>query len=375
MQKEIPIIGQNKTPQVQMRADLIPSYRAVESIKRGTLNKVMVLLRGGLGDEVCSEPALRFAFKYFGAQRPDFELSVISKYPTLWRHLPMKQIFDGKSTDLRIFKPAYHWTTNYPPAGSLEWEFYCVPFMNTVDQVSISLFKCMGHVEEKDIRLTTQPKFEKLTAAERAQLDDLRSRGELVLLHAGVTWPSRTFGYNFWQGVIDDCLARGITPVLIGAEAREGVGTEPVKAQGCIDLRDRCDLDDTIFLCQRATVVVTNDSAPLHLAASSDPNDDTSGHAWIGYIATIRHPSHISHWRRNPGTKKNEWNWREEHLGIESRGLWHDFDYYLTTPDKAIALDKFGAGERILECLPKPEEVGAWIESKLGRSQLPHHPV
>lgn len=365
MQKEIPIIGQNKTQHVQMRADLIPSYRAVESLKRGTLNKVMAVLRGGLGDEICAEPALRFAFENFGRHRPDFELSVISKYPSLWRHLPMKRVFNGKDTDLKIFKPDYHWVTNYPPVGSLEWEFYCVPFMNTLDQISVSLWKCMGHVEEKDIRLIAEPTFERLDSAERDTLAHLTATKRLVLLHPGVTWPSRTFGYRFWQDVIDCCLERGITPVLIGAEAREGVGTEPINATGCIDLRDRCTLDDTLYFCQRATVVVTNDSAPLHLAASADPNDDTSGRAWIGYIATIRHPSHITHWRRNPLTKKNEWNWREEHLGVEARGLWNDFDYYLTEPERAIALDKFGAGDRILECLPPPNDVAAWIESKL----------
>ncbi len=368
--KEIPILGQKqKQPterHVQINAELIPGLRAIESLKRGTLNKVMVLLRGGLGDEVCSEPALRFAFSHFASKRPDFELSVISKYPTLWRHLPVKKVFDGKSTDLRIFKPAYHWLTNYPPTGSFDWEFYCVPFMNSVDQMGISLFKCMMHVQEKDIRLTTQCEFDKLTAFEAETLDDLRAKNQLVLLHPGVTWPSRTFGVKYWQEVIDECRKNGIRPVLIGASPRDGVGTEEVNPAGCIDLRDRCTLDETTFLCQRATAIFTNDSAPLHLAASSDPNDDSTGKTWIGYVATIRHPSFISHFRRNPDTKLNEWNYREVNLGDESKGLWNDFDYYLTAPDKAVAMDSFGAGERLQQILPAPKAVAEWLASKLG---------
>ncbi len=365
MNKKIPIIGENKLQHVQLRADLIPGLRAVESLKRGTLNKLMVLLRGGLGDEVCSEPALRFAFKNFAPKRPDFELSVISKYPTLWRHLPMTKVFDGKSLELKIFKPAYHWLTNYPPTGSLDWEFYCVPFMNTVDQVSISLFKCMLHVEEKDIRLTTRPEFNRLTQFERELLDEMRSNNQLVLLHPGVTWASRTFGVKFWDEVILECRKLGMRPVLIGASPRDGVGTEEVNPAGCIDLRDRCSLDETTFLCQRATALFTNDSAPLHLAASTDPDDDSTGKTWIGYVATIRHPSFISHYRRNPETKLNEWNYREVNLGDESRGLWHDLDYYLTAPDKAVALDSFGAGARLQEILPAPKAVADWLASKL----------
>lgn len=366
MNKKIPIIGENKIPNVQMRADLIPSWRAVESLKRGTLNKVMVLLRGGLGDEACAEPSLRFALKHFAKHRPDFELSVISKHGPLWRHLPLKLVLDGKSTELRVFKPDYHWTTNYPAAGSIEWEFYCVPFMNTVEQICISMWKCMLHQDDKDIRLSPAPKFEKVTSDEAALIDELRAKRELVLLHPGVTWPSRTFGKPYWQDVINECRKAGVRPVLIGAAIRDGVSTEEIDATGCLDLRDRCTLDDTIYLCQRATALFTNDSAPMHLAASSDPNDADTGKTWIGYVATIRHPSHISHWRRNPETGKNEWNYREENLGDESKGLWNDFDYYLTPSGEAVQLDTFGAGERVLSILPEPKRVAEWLASKLG---------
>lgn len=366
MQKEIPIIGQNKTPNVQMRAELIPSYRAMQSLKRGTLNKVITLLRGGLGDEICAEPALRFAFKRFTTHRPDFELSVITKYPTLWRHLPMKQIFDGRQDDLKIFKPAYHWTTNYPPAGSLEWEFYCVPFCNSVDQSSISMWKCMTHVEDKDIQLTAEPSFEKFSETVSAQIDELIYKKSLVLIHAGATWLSRTFKSSWWNEVIKECINAGITPVLIGANVRDGVGTVPLNESACcIDLRDKTSLDDLIWLCQKANVVFTNDSAPLHLAASRNPAEPSTGLAHIGYIATIRHPSHITHYRHNPETGKNEWQWRETNLGDESKGLWNDFDYYLTAPDQAIRLDQFGAGARVHEILPAPASVAAWITSKL----------
>lgn len=347
-----------------MRAELIPSYRAIESLKRGTLNKVMVLLRGGLGDEVCAEPSLRFAFTHFKKHRPDFELSVITKYPSLWSHLPLKQILDGSKPDLRVFKPAYQWSTNYPPAGSLEWEFYCVPFCNTVDQTSISMWKCMLHVEDKDIRLTPKPGFEKISEITKAEIDELIYNRDLVLIHAGTTWPSRTFDTAWWNEVIAECVSASITPVLIGAAVRDGVGHAAVSDLGCIDLRDKTSLDDLTWLCQRAAVVFTNDSAPLHLAASSDPADDSTGKAWIGYVATIRHPSHITHFRKND-KGVNEWQWRETNLGDATKGLWHDFDYYLTAPDKAVALDVFGAGARVMEILPAPDAVAAWIDSKL----------
>lgn len=130
---------------VQLKAMHLPSYRARLALKYGKLRNVMMTTRGGLGDAVCSEPVARFALNNF---KTPFALSLITKYPTLFRHLALKEIFED-SPDLKIYKPDYFWVTPYPNPNSLDWDFFTPSFCNTLDAMSIAAFKCMIPTQEK----------------------------------------------------------------------------------------------------------------------------------------------------------------------------------------------------------------------------------
>jgi len=359
--QDIPLLGQpEKIPMIQMTADNIPTYRVAKAIKNKVLNNCMMIARGGLGDVVCTEPAARFAITHF----KNFQLSIVTAYPQIFKHLNLRKLFDDSAKDLKIYKPDYFWVTNYPADKAIEWEFFAHPFMNTVDAISISSFRSMIHIDEKDIRLVPDSKGEKLTNIEKLELAALAETHQLVLIHAGVTWKSRTFPTAWWNEVVSECKARGLKPVLIGAKTREGVGVVELDGEGCIDLRDRTSIDDLIWLCQQARVILTNDSSPLHFGASSNPNDPTSGRAWIGYIATCRHPDFITHWRRNQDTGKNEWNWREVNLGNMDGGLWNFSDYYVREGE--LSLQDYDY-DRVLKCLPEPKTMANFAASKVGK--------
>lgn len=352
----------DKVPLVQMKATHLPSYRAQVALKDNKLREVMLVTRGGLGDAVCSEPVIRFALQNF--EKP-FSLSVICRYPELYQHLAVKQVFVD-SKDLKIYKPDYFWVTTYPVPNSLEWDFFCPPFCNTLDAMSIAAFKCMLPVQEKDIQLAPNPAWHQVTKEEKIQIDRARLERELVVIHPGATWQSRTFPVEWWQEVIEGVKSLNLTPVIIGAAARQGVGTVPVDTKDCIDLRDRTSLEDFIAICQKATVLLTNDSSPIHMASSTDPREAILGSGygpinrpWIGMVATCRHPDFISHWRKNE-KGVNEWQYRTVNLGVD--GLWNHADYYLRK--EPISLEHYDY-ELVKKSLPEPEAMVAFTRSKI----------
>lgn len=337
---------------VQIPASCLPSFRTQVAIQNETHRNILIRTWGGLGDIVCSEPAVRFALKTF----KNCDISMISDQPTLFKHLKFKDVFQ-RGKDQVDFTKYFNFAT-IQPEGAIEWEFMSHMIVNCVDYPSLCAFRCMLPIEEKDIRMQAAHDFAKIDSDTYDKVDDLMVERKLVLVHAGAHWQSKTFPVSFWNTVLKTLIDGGATPVLIGAQAYGANGTVELDPTGCIDLRNLTSIDDLLYLCQRATVVLTNDSSPLHMAASSDAQYPVTGKAWIGFIATCKHPDMISHWRRNPFTGKNEWAWREVNHSID--GYWNHTDYL---PNKEVNAENIG--DLLLQFLPKPEVFGAWALEKL----------
>jgi hypothetical protein len=136
---------------------------------------------------------------------------------------------------------------------------------------------------------------------------------------------------------------------LIGKTSAEH-GTVDVATTGCLDLRDKTSVMDTVALVQEAKVVVTNDSSPLHMAASGD--------AWILYAATCKHPDFLTYWRH--GT----WGWRMENMG--RGGIWDTYSF-LPNNSKMIEVDQCDEAT-LLKWLPEPQVM---VERALFRLKNP----
>ncbi len=173
----------------------------------------------------------------------------------------------------------------------------------------------------------------------------LLSKGAL-LIHPGRHWQSKTFPAVWWNAIISGLVKKGLNPIIIGANTDDNRGTVDVDTQGCIDLRNKTSINDLMWLCKNAKVVLSNDSAPIHLAAAGD--------AWIGFVATCKHPDFITHWR------KGQWQWREKNFG--KGGLWDIIDY---CPNKENEVSAEFVPPEILESwLPEPEEMVEWATEK-----------
>lgn len=322
----------------------IPQFQTSIAIQNGVETNLLFKTWGGLGDQICSEPALRAAFKYFKG----CEISLASEQPTLFQHLPFKNVYDLKRS--QPYWEKYFVFDTISPTTSLVWQFFSHCLTNCVDYPSMCAYRSQLPVEDREILLSPKPDCIKDSHWESS-----------IVVHAGRHWASKTFPKDWWDQVLELLANQGLRPVLIGADTDDNRGTVDVSTQGCLDLRNQLSIQESIWVCQRAQVVLTNDSSPLHMAASRDPLHPETGQAWIGYIATCKHPDYITHWRRPPGASKLVWNWREENLGLG--GIWDIIDH---CPNKKTEVTVEHVEESVLRSwLPSPKQVEAWVLSKL----------
>lgn len=304
---------------------MVPSFRTALAVQSGVEKKILIKTWGGLGDQVCAEPTLRFALKTFKG----CEVSLASECPELFEHLDFKRTFNLKHE--RPIEENYLVFDTIVPTSHLTWEFMSHMIVNCVDFPSLCAFRCQLPVVDREVILRP---------SENVDLPyPLDPNREWIVVHAGRHWQSKTFPKDWWDAVIDRILSDGFMPILIGADTDDNRGTVDVNPMGCIDFRGKLQIMETVKLLQRnCSVLLTNDSSPLHMAVS--------GPAHIQYVATCKHPDYITHWRRG------QWGWRMENMG--RGGIWEVMDY---CPNKENVVSAENVGDELLRSwLPDPEE-------------------
>ena len=313
----------------------VPSFRTVLSEQRGVRNKLLITVSGGIGDQICAEPTIRYAIEHFKG----VTISVATRYPELFKHLRnrMLYLFDLKTErpdrkDFMVFEC-------YPEPGNLSTEFLSHSTTPCMDYPALHMFRVSLPVRSKQITLD---------ASDYETNHDI-AFDDAVFIHAGRHWPSKTFPKDWWNSVIETVLDLDRTPVLIGSNnTTVGNGTVDVDASKCLDLRDKLSIMETVNLLQKARVLLTNDSSPLHMAASGD--------AYIGFIATCKHADYLTHWR-NVG----EYGWRMKNFGLG--GTWDLSDFL---PNKLEPTYCDQVPESVLrKWLPSPGSFAGWACSKL----------
>lgn len=309
------------------------------ALEHGVERNIMVRTWGGIGDQICAEPTLRYALHKFKEAR----ITLGSELPELFQHLPFDNVVRcGREK----YDPAeYLIFDTIQSNGHLTWEFMSHMLVNCVDYASLCSFRSMLPIEFKPVQLYPSP--DDVSVAEYYLSELVGSK--YVVVHAGKHWPSKTFPKDWWNAVLDRLMYSGITPVLIGENCDDNRGTVDVDTTGCVDLRSRLSIMQCVALLQHSPVLITNDSSPLHMAAS--------GSTWIGYIATVKHPDYITHWR-GPGA---EFGWRMENLGLG--GYW---DVVSELPNTKHEISLENVDEKLLRSwLPKPEDVVKWALGKI----------
>ena len=333
----------NQTPniltensRVTIPAMIHPLFKTQLAIQNGVEKNILFKTWGGIGDQICAEPTLRYALKMF----KDCNISLASEHPELFRHLKFHKVFDLKEETPNYKKYLSLETITPPDESNMVWLFFSHMLTNCVDFPSMCALRLQLPIADKEIVLKppTPPSILEFTLA------GVLKNG--IVIHPGKHWQSKTFPKKFWDKVISTILSHGIKPIIIGANSDDNRGTVDVDTTDCVDLRNKLSLMDSVWLLQNATVLLTNDSSPLHMAAS--------GRAWVGYIATCKHPDRITHWRNG------KWQWREVNHG--KGGIWDVVDF---CPNKDQSVEAEFVPQDLLESwLPDPVEYAMWAVAR-----------
>ena len=252
-----------------------------------------IAVTGGLGDQICAEPAVRYLKQKL---YPDDNVVVGTHWPRIFQHLEDGNGFrtceHGKA-DLTE-DTAYYIAESLPSPESIQWFVVSHLLCSSVDYTSIALMKRTLPLPDKTIRFDVSiSDYEDLE-----KIAGIRDFEDYVVVHPGRHWETKTFPDKWWQGIIDGLHSRGDKVCVVGktedgdppdykAGARGTVGiTCP---EGVVDLRDKLELGAFGALLSRAKTLISNDSAPIHLAGAFDIE--------IVVIPTCKHPDHLLPWR------------------------------------------------------------------------------
>lgn len=322
------------TGQLSMPATFIPSFRAHYAVQQKTQNNFLFYVTGGLGDAICVEPTIRYAMRNF----KNAEFSVATWWPEVFKHLEFKQVinfFENRAPSESYYNTHYTFKTLFD-GDELHSEFVPHFFTHAIDYHSISMLRMQLTPADKRVVLQGAPSMHSKMHHE-------------LLVHPGRSWQSKTIPAEYWNKVLKGLRNQGFVPTIIGATTKDPkLGTVDVNTEGCIDLRNKLSISESIELCQQAKVVLTNDSSPVHMAASGD--------AWIGMFSTAKRPDLISHYRG----PKNECGWKQENL--TAGGLW---DTLNLNPNNSKEFNFSVVDQKLLESwLLGPEKIVSWVTSR-----------
>jgi hypothetical protein len=265
----------------------------------------------------------------------DCKISLATPFPELFAHLPFHEVFDLKRVKPIEENYLVFETIAACDDSNLVWHFMNHMLTNCVDFPSLCAFRMTLPIADKEVILKPKQPDEKSDV----QFQALKNG---IVLHPGKHWQSKTFPKDWWDDVITELQGKSITPIIIGADSDEHKTTVDVNASGCIDLRNKLSIMESVWLLQNSRVLLTNDSSPLHMAVT--------GPAWIGYVATCKRPDYITHWRRR------EWGWRMKNFG--KGGMWDVLTYM---PNESQKVEVGDVPEDLLRSwLPTPKEFAGW---------------
>jgi ADP-heptose:LPS heptosyltransferase len=145
--------------------------------------------------------------------------------------------------------------------------------------------------------VVTEPQLDVLQSDLDASLRVLPDAGRpLVALHPGASDPRRRWPAAKFAAVADALSARGLQPVITGnAEEQQLAGqvAEAMHSRPAPDLAGQLSLPALTGLLARCALVVSNDTGPLHLAASL--GTPTVGIFWCGNLINAGWPTRSQH--------------------------------------------------------------------------------
>lgn len=288
------IIHYAGVPQVELVLQLIPLDIKKWEKDKGDYNyrkHIYVSVTGGYGDQIASEPAVRFMREKL---YPNDEFIIATHWPRIFSHFDNNVVVcEQGNAELKNDTP-YFICQTLPGPDTIMWAMVSHLLCHTIDYSSISLMKRQLPLEDRQIKFKVLPQ-------DIENLYDIIGKqdiSEWVVVHPGKHWNSKTFPVAWWQEVIDNLLENEKTVCVIG---KDDVGDAPsyeIGARGTVDvkcsdgvydLRNLLDMGSLAALLSMAGTLISNDSFPIHLAGAFDNK--------IILIPSCKHPDYVLPWR------------------------------------------------------------------------------
>jgi hypothetical protein len=244
--------------------------------------KIIIIVSGGMGDQVDAEPTIRYIKKVY---KDNTEIIITTHWPRLFEHLGFP-VYEHREFVPSKFLPFYEMKT-FPDPTTITYSVVSNLLCHTIDYCSISALQRTLPLSEKIIKIST-------TEYDDKELDKILDGFDLkksVLIHPGRHWKSKTFPKNWWQEIINK-ITQEVSVCLIGTDDNENRGAYQLNLpENCKNLIDRTSIGTLISAISRSPVLVSNDSAPIHIAGGFDN--------WIILIPTCKHPEHVLPFRKS----------------------------------------------------------------------------
>ena len=236
---------------------------------------------GGLGDVIDAEPVLRYAQER--VFRSD-DIRITSPWPRVFEPCEVPLSYGPESPFGE--EPCLRLRTVPDKAGEGILSVLTHVTSNATDFASIGMLHQQMPFDRKRVKLSVEEGDRETVRRLAGDVDLSRA----VAIHAGRSWPSRTFPQEWWQSVVDGVAAE--SPVVLFGWNGEIHGVQPVDCPaGCADLRDRTTMGEMFAILEACPCLVTNDSSPVHAAGAFDNH--------IVLIPSARQPDFVLPWRRN----------------------------------------------------------------------------
>lgn len=242
----------------------VPTVRHQLARKDGKEKRWHVFSAGGLGDQICATSLTDYLHEVLKAE----EILVSCHYPEIYygkEHVHAIKIGSDEYLNLNWYNYFSVETLVYHTRPHSDW-------------LSLHMINCMDVAPLVALGRTLPSKYrvvELFYPPETTLSETLDGvpYADRVILHPGLTWPSRTIPEWWWNEVICTLRSQGKTPILIGAQCPNGNSTvEGINTDGCLDYRNKLSFHQTLKLMDMSPIVVTNDSAPYHMACSFPHN-------------------------------------------------------------------------------------------------------
>jgi ADP-heptose:LPS heptosyltransferase len=232
--------------------------------------KIFLWALGGLGDCISAEPTIRYMRETL---YPEADMYVLTKkyFHPLYQHIKgITFLEEGEFVPEEI--DAVCEFNTHPTIHDHDSEYATAfsklcphPLLNSIDWVSIACINMQLNRPDKTIKMEyTDKDLEGI-------LNLYDTPEDLVLIHAGRGWETKTFPIEWWQKIIDDLDKSGIKVGLIGKEVSDEHGYVPVTCpSNGFDFRDKLTIMEMAALIDQAPVLISNDSAPIFFAAAFD---------------------------------------------------------------------------------------------------------